>query len=1057
MKQTLNQTIAGSILTGSALWALAFAATSASAQGSDSTKPAADADETIVVTGYRASLASAADAKRQAITFEDTIFAEDIGKFPDTNIAESLNRIPGITISREINGDGLNVAIRGLGTNFTRVLLNGAPVAMASTGRTDSQNTNREVDLDLLPTELFTQLTVSKSPTASMIEGGAAGTVNLRSARPFDHSGTHVTYGAQLTNNSNTSKWGYRGHILASTTMGDFGILVGLAGVHSESNVKGFETIGWTNAGLTAAQRTSGTLNATGGGNWTIPAAVPANAGNGLTTGATIDQAFLLANNPGATIDQIDNGLIPRLGRPANEYGTRDRYNAIASLQYQPSDSLNFYVDAMYGKKKNDMQRTDMDWVGRFGAMVPLNLKFDRTDCSAGCVVTQGTFANAQFFLEYRPYKETVDFWGVNPGAEFKFSDTLKASLQANYTESNFRRESPTVLVNTLASSGITVQYVNNGGIPQITSSQVNLNDPTKFVWAGGRVNIQNENRNTKTKGVHGDLTWGDRHFNIKVGAAYDDTSRRITPSDNSQFWQNAVCGNNPSVQLPGPNSNPPCNGDNIVVAAGGTPPAGYPVYAGYGTGYTAGGAPISYAGSLIPQSSLASYLAPGPYGYITLDWNKFRTASKYDQFLSAAPENGASNTSARGGYVREEVTGAFAELNGEFPIGDNMLRVNGGIRYVHTNQTIGGLVSIPDPRNANDPDGATGPLAPTCTGGNSNNRDGSCYPATNSFVFTKSSYENWLPSLSAALSIGSHAVARASISRTMTRPDPTALLPGASFTSPSADTGTVGTPSLSPYISTNIDIGFEYYTGGEGLIAVSGFRKSITGFTTTGFNTVPFSALAQYGINFGTLTQQQQSALCTRVQKAPPAACTAADIATQQVTLSQQVNSDGKLIVNGLEVQYVQPLDFVLGKIGLNGFGFQGNLTIVDQQGKGTGAPAIALGVAPMTYVLTGYYEHGAVSSRLSYTWNEGSQVANVGQNGINAAGLYTDAYAQLDFSASLDLAKVFDSPHLPQLTLDATNITKSHQRAYFQFSNASFTEYVPGRGIMIGLRGKF
>ncbi|WP_202978798.1 TonB-dependent receptor plug domain-containing protein, partial [Acinetobacter baumannii] len=48
-----------------------------------------------------------------------------------------------------MTGEGLNVTIRGLGTNFTRVLLNGAPVAVASTGRTDSQNTNREVDLDM--------------------------------------------------------------------------------------------------------------------------------------------------------------------------------------------------------------------------------------------------------------------------------------------------------------------------------------------------------------------------------------------------------------------------------------------------------------------------------------------------------------------------------------------------------------------------------------------------------------------------------------------------------------------------------------------------------------------------------------------------------------------------------------------------------------------------------------------------------------------------------------------------------------------------------------------
>src|SRR6478752_723190 len=112
--------------------------------------------EEVVVTGIRASLQSSTEAKKESTGFVDSIFAEDIGKFPDTNIAESFNRIPGITISRDITGEGTNIAIRGLGTNFTRVLLNNAPVAVASTGRTDSQNTNREVDLDLFPTELFT-------------------------------------------------------------------------------------------------------------------------------------------------------------------------------------------------------------------------------------------------------------------------------------------------------------------------------------------------------------------------------------------------------------------------------------------------------------------------------------------------------------------------------------------------------------------------------------------------------------------------------------------------------------------------------------------------------------------------------------------------------------------------------------------------------------------------------------------------------------------------------------------------------------------------------------
>ena len=104
--------------------------------------------EAVTVTGYAASLQKATDAKRDSTNFTDTVFAEDIGKFPDSNIAESLNRIPGVTISREIDGEGVNASIRGLGTSFTKVTLNGANVAVASTGATDTANANREVDLN---------------------------------------------------------------------------------------------------------------------------------------------------------------------------------------------------------------------------------------------------------------------------------------------------------------------------------------------------------------------------------------------------------------------------------------------------------------------------------------------------------------------------------------------------------------------------------------------------------------------------------------------------------------------------------------------------------------------------------------------------------------------------------------------------------------------------------------------------------------------------------------------------------------------------------------------
>jgi TonB-dependent receptor len=198
--------------------------------------------ETVTVTGYQASLENAINAKRAALSFTDSVFAEDIGKFPDSNIAESLNRIPGITILRDSNGEGVNVQIRGLGTNFTKILLNNAQIAMASTGPIDQQNNNREVDLNMFPTELFTQLTVSKSPEADQLEGGAAGTVNMRSARPFDNPGFHLTTSLQGTDYSRANGIGGKGTLIVSDTIGSFGALIGLSGVHSVIFTKGWET-----------------------------------------------------------------------------------------------------------------------------------------------------------------------------------------------------------------------------------------------------------------------------------------------------------------------------------------------------------------------------------------------------------------------------------------------------------------------------------------------------------------------------------------------------------------------------------------------------------------------------------------------------------------------------------------------------------------------------------------------------------------------------------------------------------------------------------------------
>ncbi len=171
--------------------AAAFISTTASAQEADASAPAKDTEEIseVVVTGFRASLQNSVGAKRENIAFTDSIYAEDIGKFPDLNLAESLQRIPGVQIARDFTGEGTSVAVRGLGKDFTQITLNGSPVETASDSNIDGVSQGRGIDLVLFPTELFRQLTVSKTPVASQTEGAVAANIDLRIARPFDEKG----------------------------------------------------------------------------------------------------------------------------------------------------------------------------------------------------------------------------------------------------------------------------------------------------------------------------------------------------------------------------------------------------------------------------------------------------------------------------------------------------------------------------------------------------------------------------------------------------------------------------------------------------------------------------------------------------------------------------------------------------------------------------------------------------------------------------------------------------------------------------------------------------
>jgi len=289
-----------------------------------------------------------------------------------------------------------------------------------------------------------------------------------------------------------------------------------------------------------------------------------------------------------------------------------------------------------------------------------------------------------------------------------------------------------------------------------------------------------------------------------------------------------------------------------------------------------------------------------------------------------------------------------------------------------------------------------------------------------------------------------SNIVVRFAGSKTITRANPRDLLPNATFSDPSAQAVTLGNPELEPFLSTNVDLGGEWYTGDEGYVGLTLFQKQITGFTVGQVTVVPFNSLAPLGITFDTLSPTQQTAINSR---GGPNNAT--------VNATQQVNASGKLRIRGYEAVWVQPLSFIT-----DGLGFQLNYTDVSQRPEGgTGQPAVAVGISPTTYNGTIYYDHGPASIRLSYVYNDKQIASGTNQEGLTGNRFWTDEYDQLDLSASWTSEGL---PSSPQLTLNVINITGETQRQTWgndsiQFENAARTFYDPGFAVLLGVRGTF
>jgi len=126
----------------------------------------------VVVRGERIrSQARALNQQKNSSNITNIISSDQVGRFPDANIGDALKRVPGITMQND-QGEARNIIVRGLAPSLNSVTINGDRIPSA-------EGDNRNVQMDLIPSDMIATIEVNKTLTPDMDADAIGGSVNL--------------------------------------------------------------------------------------------------------------------------------------------------------------------------------------------------------------------------------------------------------------------------------------------------------------------------------------------------------------------------------------------------------------------------------------------------------------------------------------------------------------------------------------------------------------------------------------------------------------------------------------------------------------------------------------------------------------------------------------------------------------------------------------------------------------------------------------------------------------------------------------------------------------
>jgi iron complex outermembrane recepter protein len=625
LKTVFAVSSAAAALAASSAWAQAQPETPVVQSEPEETVEQDAVGQEIVVQGFRASLTSAINVKRNQTATVDVIKAEDIAEFPDLNLAESLQRIPGVAISR-VNGEGRNISVRGLGPEYSRVRINGME-AIGTTGGTDNSggvNRGRGFDFNIFSSDLFNSLAVRKTATADVEEGSLGGTVDLQSARPFDYKKNTAVIAAAASYNDLARKTKPRvsGLVTATTDDGKFGVLLSVAYEERRLIEEGANITRWTYGGFN------------GGFN-------PASTIQGKTIGQ-INYGLL----PGET-DVATKGLFhPRIPGLVSYDIEQKRLGAALSLQFQPTDKTLLSIDGLYSRLDGTRTEAQFQAIGfsRSGSGKPQTIIRSGT-VDADNNIISGTFDAVDLRTQSRYDELKTDFYQLTATLDQKIGENFKVGGVVGYSRSEFRNPVQTT---------ITIDAANTNGFFYDFSTRfptirpgVDVTNPATFAFTNGtsEVRIRPQTVDNSFTNAKGFVEWTVSPI-VKLKAGAD--------------WRKFEYASTERRRL---------QGETVVTTLTGAQLAPLTMlYSGFGRGLD------------LPGGT--------PTGWIVPNLQAFQNALNTPANPLYAT-GGVQNATARGSFVTvEEKDLGFWGMS-EFNLADAGLPVRGdvGVRYVKTDQ----------------------------------------------------------------------------------------------------------------------------------------------------------------------------------------------------------------------------------------------------------------------------------------------------------------------------------------------------------------------------------